>query len=346
MNNNRIWKFLTIILFCWSLILSFIVFGSHNNVSTMSVDEYHVSGFSTDLSEVVDECRSAVVTIVSNNELSSGFVYRQDGNKTYIVSTAHGIKGSEVNIYFDNDIYVAADVIGQDVFGDVSLLCCELPFKVSSLKSGSSSLLKAGEFTLCIGSPLSLDYANSVALAMVSSNERTIENRITYDGRLHVYYEDVIQLSSQLLEGYSGSPLLNMKGELLGMITMADDEIVFALTVEELEYIVDALINNVELNKLQLDLKGVFVSSMLNYEKTYHDISLDQLSGYYIKSIKNSSLAYSWGLRSGDLILSINGVTITDFKSLLGILYSNGSSYNFEISRHGEVMSILGSIDD
>lgn len=337
-----------VILILWLIVLSVIMGETkRNNTTKNEINEYNVTGFSTDFTKIVDEDKSSVVSLNQNETYSTGFIYNQMDNKVYIITSFHGVSESEeVNVYFNSGVSVVGRAIGHDSFADVAVIECEFDFDVKPFVIGDSTLLNDGEFVLSIGTSSSLDYDFSTAFGMISSNYREIENNITFDEEDYTYYLGVIQLSGDFTNGYSGAPVINMNGEVVGMITMEDDDRTFAITINEIEKIFNKIINDEEYTRVDFGLKGKYVSNLESYELTGLNIGLEVTSGYYVSDLKVSSFGSNAGVVRGDVIVKINNTEIHDFNDFLDIIYSDEKEFNIEVIRNGEQMTLKGTLYD
>lgn len=340
-NYNKLLTILIVILFIWCISLS--INRSNQNKQTKNeeiINQYNVSGFSTDFTKIVEENENSIVTVNADNEISSGFVYKQDGDSVYIVCTYHGVANSN-NIYviFGTTYTSPAYLIGHDIYTDIAILRIDSPYLIESLKLADSSLLDKGEFVISIGTPLSLDYAASVELGMISNNINMIENTISVEDERYTYYLNVVELSSNLLKGYSGSPVLNMNGEVIGMNTMSlSNDFNFAVTSNEIKIVADKLINQEEVIRNDLGIKVTFLSEMDNYEKANLGIDLETINGMYVNRVKENSLAFNSGVRNGDVITKINDTEISSINDYLSVIYSDAESFRFTYRRNSETL--------
>lgn len=347
MKNNKIIYILFSLIFVWLLIIS-VSSNSQMSEETTIVHQYNISGFSTDFTKIVEDNRSSVVTINADGVISSGSIYTQEDNKAYIITTYHGISDAHnISVTFDSNYSTVANLFSYDIFADLAVVEVEIPFETKAIKTGDALMSKPGEFIVSIGTPVSLEYKGSVEMGMISSDVITIENNIKFEDRFYSYYLDVIELTNNLQKGYSGSPVINMNGETIGMVTMSyKDDITFALPINEIRIIADKMIAGEEYSKTQFGIKGHFINNMENYQKTNLNIGIDVFDGLYVDRLEISSLAYVSGVRSGDVILSINGVDMVDNMALLNIAYSNEKNFEFKVLRNNEELIILGTIND
>lgn len=335
------------ITFIWLLIVSSITISNNNNDSNgTNIEEVRVTGFSTDFSEVIKNTKSSMVAVEQNGKVSSGFIYKKKDDLVYVATSFHGISESEnANVTFNNGVKVNGKVYGSDLFADVALLECDFPFDVQELNFGDSTLLKDGEFVLSIGTNNSMDYAFSNKFGMVSKNYQEIKNQISFNEENYEYYLGLIQLSGDFTSGYSGAPVLNMNGELVGSILMQDDDITFALTGDELKTVLDCLYNNLSYRRVNFGFKGKYIKDLENYEVNSLNINVDLSEGYYVSEVLPFSFASKIGILKADVITKINDVKLVDSNSLLSLMYSEELNFTFEIIRNGEKIKLQGVID-
>ena len=338
MKNNRLAYILIVILMAWLAILSNDLKNTKKANTSNIINEYEVNGISTDFTKVIDQVKPGVVTANADGTILSGFVYRQNDDEVYIVTAYHGVSNSNtISVIFGSSYSAVAELLGHDLYTDLAVLRVNSPYIIEPMKLGDTTLLKQGEFVFSIGTPVSLDYAGSVELGMVSSANLVLENTISVEEERYNYYLNVIQLSSQLAAGYSGSPVINMNGEVIGINTMAlNSNTSFAITVNEVRRVADTIINNEELTHNYLGIKGKFIKDMYNYEKSNLNVSLDTIDGLYAARVRDNSIAYAAGIRSGDIISSVNGIEIRGLNDYLDILYMKADTFTFEYIRNGE----------
>jgi len=349
MKNNRLIYLLIILLTIWCVVLTSFYIDQKENSGTNSttIIENKINGFSSDITETVEQVKANTVLVESTTSTMSGVIYGQRDNKVCVLTCYHGLSGSSIyRVVLDNGLEYEANLIGYDIYGDVALLEIDGDLMMPTLNLGSSSLLKDGEFLITLGTQKSKEYSNSVALMLVSSKLRTISNSITYSGKNYDYYTSVIQLNGNIANGYSGSAVYNLAGEMVGMITMKDDTTVFALPINEIKLIVNNILSDNPISKLQMGIKGEFIQEMENYEKNNLGISLEVNSGFYVINTKNYSLASNLGIKNGDIVLSINGNAMNTYSDLLYFEYEENKEFNITLIRQGEEMNLVGSIND
>ena len=334
------------ILLIWNVILT-VLLVSDKEV-TPTVTEENVYGISTDLTKVVNDSYSSVVNVKSSFGKQTGFIYKQDNNIAYIVTTYHGIeKDNTITVTFANGKSVAASAIGYDALKDVAVLSIDTQYVLNVAKCGDNEYTNKGEFVICIGSSSDIKKANEVELGIVSNNLVNIDDKITIDKEQFNVQKEMLALSLNVGEGYSGSPIFNMKNEVIGMVQMGDEDGTYSLTINELKIIADNIISKIDFNKLELGIKGKYIKDLEDYEKNMLNIPFETINGYYAEDVLPGSFASKLGVLTGDVLVSINGTQITGQKDLLNILYSNTSDgIVMVINRSDNQLELKGNIND
>lgn len=348
MKNNRLIYILIAVLTIWCISLTIFVVNTNSKETEEIINEYEVNGFSTDFTKIIDEKKSSIVAISANGNVSSGFVYKQDGETIYIITSYHGVAdANSVYVCLENGSNINAELVGKNEYADIAVVSIRVPYDIEPFKLADADIVNSGEFVISIGTPVSLEYSNSVEIGMISDNIRTIENDITVKDEKIVYYLDVLQLSSNLKPGYSGSPIINMNGEVVGVTTMSlDDRFNFAITANEAKIIADKLIAGDAIKKYQLGIKGNYIKDMPQYEKTNLNLPVDITYGLYVNKLMDGSIATVGGVKSNDVILEINGTKLSSINDYLKVVYTETDSLEFVVYRNGETITSKVEIND
>ena len=331
------------VLVCWNIFLTIEInslrSGGVGNKETTVVTNNVVNSFSTDLTKITPEIEKSVVSIRTEASYSSGIIVKVKEDEAFIATNYHSIENAAyVEVIFNNLDKIKAEVAGYNLEMDVAILKIKPEYEVTAIKLGDSSLLKQGEFVLAIGSPVSSEYHGSLSFGIVSSPNRIVETRVDK----MKYFINTIQSDITLNRGNSGSALVNMAGELVGLNTMTlevqDAEgMSFSLPVNELKLIMDEIIENGSVSKLNLGLRLTAVSSMPNYLKSNLGIALDQIAGLYVNEVKSDFFGYYLGVRSGDIIIEINGNPISSIDDYIKEEYCAEDHISVVIIRAGEI---------
>jgi serine protease Do len=224
--------------------------------------------------------------------IGSGFVINRDG---WILTNAHVVEGAEnVEVDLDEDApRLAARVVGMDVESDVALIKVEPRRPLPVVALGDSDAISVAEWVLVIGSPFGLDH--SVTLGIVSHTGRA---DISPVGRPGTY--DFIQTDASINPGNSGGPVLNLRGEVVGIATAVNatgQGIGFAIPINMAKEIVG-----------QLRERGRVVRSWLgvSVKETPRDPD-PGMGGVEVTEVTAGGPGATAGLKVGDVITTFGG---------------------------------------
>jgi S1-C subfamily serine protease len=235
----------------------------------------------------------------------SGFIIRADG---LLLTNYHVVEGStSIDVYLHNGGRTTATVIGQDPIGDLALLqiAADRPLPVVPL--GSSADLQVGELVVAMGSPFGFDH--TITLGIVSAKKRHVLRSGVVGG--------FIQTDAAINMGNSGGPLVNMRGEVVGMntATVGRGEMGFAIPIDAVKAVLPQLYNIREVMRGWL---GVQIRPLDHGQA--RALGLTPPHGVYVHDVLNDQPAQQAGILAGDIILSIDGQTVTtpfDVQSLV-----------------------------
>ena len=261
--------------------------------------------------------------------IGSGFIINEEG---YILTNYHVIKGAkEVVVTLSDGRDVNAKVVNYDENQDVAMLkISDDNIKVPAVvELGNSDALKPGEQVIAIGSPLSKEFGQTVTAGIVSATNRTVKTSSGVELNL-------IQTDTAINPGNSGGPLVNTKGEVVGINNMklASDTIEgigFSIPINSIKDRIGSLSKPI----LNLGISVREINSELG--KQYN---MDE--GLYIVQVTEFSPAEKAGLQSGDLIVKFDGKRITTFNELKEIrdTKKEGDIVSIEIIRNGETKTV------
>jgi len=269
----------------------------------------------------------------------SGFVWDTRG---HIVTNFHVVQGgNDFVITFQNDPkQYRASLVGVEPKKDIAVLKLkELPAKLVPIRPGSSKDLQVGQMTFAIGSPFGLDH--TLTTGIVSALGRKI------DGIGGVKIHDMIQTDAAINMGNSGGPLLNSRGELIGMNTMifstsgSSAGLGFAVPVDTVKLIAPELIQHGRIIRPGLGI-GILPENLKQRLGVYEE-------GVIISHIDETGAAAKAGLEGmkqdrfgrvilGDIILSIDGKKVSSLDDIYHALeqYKIGDAVEVTYSRRGK----------
>ena len=261
----------------------------------------------------------------------SGFIISPDG---YIVTNYHVVAdGDSIQVTLDESngktAPLTATVVGTDEDTDLALLKVEAKKDLPFLKFGDSDALLVGEWLLAIGNPFALDH--TVTAGILSAKNRNI-----HAGP----FDNFLQTDASINPGNSGGPLLNMKGEVIGIntaIIASGQGIGFAIPSNMAAGIVEQIKSG---KKVSRGWIGVTIQDV--DENTAKALGLPEATGALIGSVMPDEPAAKGGMKDGDVVLEVNGQKIDDSSALLRAIATEapGSKVNMVVWRDGERKNI------
>lgn len=309
-------------------------FANNYNAEKTGITEIVEEKKEEDISTIIEKVNKSVVGIsqIKNKGntifledgsvslgLGTGFIVTEDG---YIVTNQHvsGEKNSTCYVTLEDGRNFNAKVLWSDEDLDLSVIKIKTT-NLDYLELGNSDELKVAQTVYAIGNPIGYEFQRTVTSGIVSALDRTI--KVVEDDKAY-YMEDLIQTDATINLGNSGGPLINSRGEVLGInsvkITTAEG-IGFAIPINIIKPIVEKFKTEGELVTATL---GVFAydKNVVPYINGELGISMDLESGIYVDYVVKNSPAYKANLKSGDIILSIDGVELNKMSELRCYIYS------------------------
>ncbi|MES1213089.1 MAG: trypsin-like peptidase domain-containing protein [Singulisphaera sp.] len=261
----------------------------------------------------------------------SGFVITPDG---FVLTNSHVVSGaSRVQVMFSDGQKVGADVVGDDPDSDLAVIrahASELP--VVSL--GDSQTIRVGQLAIAIGNPLG--FSCSVTAGVVSALGRTLRAR---SGRL---MDDIIQTDAALNPGNSGGPLVNSRGEVIGVNTamiLPAQGICFAIAVNTARLVTTQLIAYGRVRRSVIGVAGQNVELPRALARR-HDLLAD--TTVLVMGVEPHGPAAAAGIAEGDLIVEFAGRSIASIDDLHAVLTHDriGASWPISVIRDGDLREL------
>jgi S1-C subfamily serine protease len=268
----------------------------------------------------------------------SGFII--DGNGI-ILTNAHVVSGADtVTVTLKDGRTFKGEVRGIDEPSDLAVVKINgksLP--VAPL--GNSSELNVGDWAIALGNPLGLD--NTVTLGIVSTLNRSSSQVGIPDKRL-----DFIQTDAAINPGNSGGPLLNDRGEVIGINTAirADAQgIGFAIPIDKAKAIKDALTKGEKIPHPYIGIRMLSLSPEIAKQfntDPNSPITVPEINGVLVVQVAPNSPAAAAGLRRADAIVEINGQPVTTAEQLQKVVESSqiGQTLRFKVQRGGQTQQL------
>lgn len=293
------------------------------------------------ISEAVNKIYEAVVLVENyrNNKVHStgtGFVYKIDNKKAYILTNYHVINGNtKLNIILANDEEVEAKYLGGDEYIDIAVLEIDKDKVTAVAEIGNSTNTKLGDTVFTVGTPVDYEYRGTVTRGILSGKNRLISVSSSTNKSIDAIVMKVLQTDAAINPGNSGGPLVNSNGEVIGVnsLKLAKEEIEgmgFAIPIEDVMVHIETFEKG---EKIKRPILGV---SMINVGERYAlyqaGINIDTkiTEGVVVASVVNNSSAEGI-LEAGDVITKINNEKV-----------SNAAYLRYELFKHkiGEKIKI------
>ena len=276
----------------------------------------------------------------------SGVIIRPDG---YIVTNNHVVSGAtKIEVTLNNNKTYEATVIGTDPATDVALIKIDAT-GLPVVQFADSDKLRLGEWVLAIGSPLGEELRSTITAGIVSAKGRSMPN---YDGQFKI--ESFIQTDAAVNPGNSGGALVNKEGELVGINTAIVSTTgsytgySFAVPSNIVKKVVSDLIDFGSVKRAMLGISGATIN-----EEYAKKLNLSSPEGVYVSEVVKGGAADKAGVKSEDVILSIDGTKTATMPELQAKVnsYHPGDKATVQLFRGGKTMDVQveftdGSIKD
>ena len=261
--------------------------------------------------------------------IGSGFIINEEG---YILTNYHVVKGAqEISVTLSNDVTTTAQIVNYDENQDVAMIkITDESVKIpATVELGDSDSLQPGEEVIAIGTPLSTELSSTVTKGIISATSRSVavESGVTMN---------LIQTDAAINAGNSGGPLVNTKGEVVGINSSkisgeAVEGIGFSIPINDIKDKIESL------SKPILNL-GISVRSI--DEALSKQLNMEQ--GLYVVEVTEFSSAEKAGLKAGDIIVKADGNRITTFDEFKAVKNGKeeGDEISLEVIRNGESKTI------
>ncbi len=236
----------------------------------------------------------------------SGFVFTPDG---YILTNSHVVHDAKkIEVLFSDGRHFGAELIGDDPATDLAVIRIDAP-DLTIARLGSSSALRVGQLAIAIGNPYGFQY--TVTAGVVSALGRSLRGE---GGRL---MDNIIQTDAALNPGNSGGPLVNARGEVIGVNTatiLPAQGLCFAIAIDTAKFIAMKLIKEGRVRRSYIGVGGVNVPLP---RATTRVFSLLIEGGVLVQQIEANSPAQMADVREGDVIVALGSKPIGSIDDLL-----------------------------
>ncbi len=285
--------------------------------------------------EIYNQIKNSIVLIQTDIGLGSGFIYDNEG---HIITNFHVIEdATSIYVTFLDGNISYASIVGEDPYSDLAVI--KVNQYITTLHPvvlGNSSALVVGESVAAIGNPFGL--SDTITAGIVSAKDRELQ---APGGYLIV---DIIQVDAAVNPGNSGGPLVNLKGQVIGINTAIISGsgnfagVGFAIPSDTTLREIDDLIETGTYKHPWLGIAGVDVDLSVA-----QDIGLEKPIGFLITLVNSSSPAEEAGLQSGDVIVGVDYHIVRKLSDLTIYIERNkrpGDQITLNIVRNGQTQSL------
>ncbi len=282
-------------------------------------------------------------------EISSGtgFIVSSEG---HLITNKHVVSdaGADYTVFLNDGRKKAAQVLARDPINDLAVLKIE-GTGYSAVRLGDSSKVKIGQAAIAIGNALG-EFRNTVSVGVVSGLHRTVIARGAGVGPETL--QELIQTDAAINPGNSGGPLLNLRGEVIGINTaMAQgaENIGFAIPVNKAKRDLESVRTEGKIIYPFLGVRYVVITKEVQEkEKLGRDYGVLLMSGESDPAVVSGSPAEKAGLKEKDIILEFNGERITPEQTLSSFIqkYQVGQEVTLKIFRDGKEFEVKATLEE
>jgi len=260
----------------------------------------------------------------------SGFIIAADG---YVVTNNHVIEhADEIEVVMDDGSRHVASVKGRDAKTDLALLKIETENPLPYVELGNSDSASVGEWVVAVGNPFGL--GGTVTAGIISARGRDIQSGP---------FDDFLQIDAPINRGNSGGPLFDSTGKVIGINTAiyspsgGNVGIGFAIPANMAKDVLDQLQDS---GTVARGFLGVQIQPVTR--EIADSLGLKEDTGALVASVVPDSPAAEAGVLAGDVIVSMNGETLENFKELTKLVAKTeaGSDSAFEVYRQGKILEL------
>ncbi len=335
-------------------LLVYYVIPIDNSTTVINKSEKEVTVTDKGIADAVEKLYDAVVVVEVFDRGSlvatgTGFVYKKEGDKAYILTNDHVISASddEVKVIFTNGEEVDVKIEGSDKYSDLAVLSIDANKIVSVAEIGNTEDLRLGDTVFTVGAPLDTEYYWTVTRGILSGKDRMVEVSLENSySNTNDYIMKVLQTDASINSGNSGGPLANANGEVIGITNMklvssGVEGIGFAIPIEDAANFADMIIKGESIQRpvLGVEMLDLIYRRQLRNEGIYLDTDLEQ--GVVVVNVQEDSPAEKAKLKKGDIITAIDGNEIKNVASLRYNLYQHkvGDTMDVTFERDGKQQS-------
>jgi serine protease Do len=278
-----------------------------NNMTQLVNPLEVLKSFSEATSILIKKVSESVVSVKAQMSRGTGVVLTEHG---YIITCNHVLQGCNAIKIGQGEKTFNAKIVGTDPYNDLALIKAEKG-EFTPIKLGDSEKLSVGQYVLALANPFNRNQPTATS-GMVTSVSSTIRG-----WRGSTQMENVIATDAQLNPGFSGGPLVDADGKIIGINTAYVWQRGIAIPINKVKAVADRLMTGKIAQKGYL---GIIANTVAIPEEIAEQAGLEQESGVMIFSVEPGSPARKAGLAMGDVLVKFNDKPVTDFYDLPRLL--------------------------
>ncbi len=257
-------------------------------------------------SQLIKKTSQSVVSVRAQMSRGTGVILSKDG---YIVTCNHVLAGCNTVKVGQGEKTFTAKIVGTDPHNDIALLKAE-GGEFTPIEMGDSEKLSVGQYVFALANPFNRAQPTATTGIVTSVNS-------TIRGWRGTQMENIIATDAQLNPGFSGGPLVDVDGRIIGINTAYVWQRGIAIPINRVKAIADRLMTGRVLKKAYL---GIIANTVAIPQEIAEQADLDQETGVMIFSVEAGSPARKAGLAMGDVIVKFNDKPVTDFYDIPRLL--------------------------
>jgi len=355
---------LSMVLLCYGCRFNVTNYNDNNfikdDVPTTVINNTNTNNIESDLTKLYSNTVKSVVTVLNYASYydrggtvtslygsGSGFVYAYDEDYIYLYTNAHvvsvsrGYNQSYYEVVFFDGGRLYGDLIYKDDSEDVAVMKVSRGIQDFAVVSiGNSDFISPGEDVFAIGSPLGLEYSNTITKGVISNFKVAVDTDDDQNGEVTTMY--LIQIDAALNPGNSGGPLFNMKGEVVGVNTLkimsndSGDDVEsfnFSIPINHFVFVANCLIEDGKYSRPLIGIEVIDIKSISLGDR--EKLGIELYKGVYIESVVVSGTANGI-LSKGMIIIKINDIDVGDMADFAIQLYKHKSGDRISVTTSGK----------
>ncbi len=322
------------------------------NVTKLEKD---VTVTDTGIADAVEKVYDSVVVVSTYTDETytasgTGFVYKKDGNKYYILTNHHVIDGgNKVTVTFTDGSIVETKVVGSDQYADIAVLSFENTNDLTVASLGKSEDSRVGDTAFAVGAPLDSVYSWTVTRGILSGKDRMVEVSLSNNrNNSNDYVMKVLQTDAAINSGNSGGPLCNSNGEVIGitslkLVSSGVEGMGFAIPIEFATAKAEQIINGETSEYPYIGISMLDIATVYNTYQ-YADLikSSGITSGVIVASVEKGSPANKAKFEVNDIITKIDDHDVKNLAYLRYYLYQYkvGDTIKVTVYRDGKAKEL------